>query len=162
MIHQYKKIYIPKKVDKAKTKYSYSHHCFLGGLILQHLVIFLFFLINGCHLVDALERIVRTMGATYWKFDEASCQIEKVGLTSQPPRGSEQSIICQNFLEKNSTVLHVVSMYLPYLIKYFNQFCNNHVILYPGSWALVYEVFIIPQKVLFRACLIFVLNLLWK
>ncbi|RVW25305.1 putative LRR receptor-like serine/threonine-protein kinase RFK1 [Vitis vinifera] len=62
--------------------------------------------------VDALARIVRTMGATYWKFDGDSCQIETVGLTPQPPRGSEQNIICNNFLEKNNTALHVVSIML--------------------------------------------------
>uniref|UniRef100_F6HMD0 non-specific serine/threonine protein kinase n=1 Tax=Vitis vinifera TaxID=29760 RepID=F6HMD0_VITVI len=52
------------------------------------------------------------MGATYWKFDGDSCQIETVGLTPQPPRGSEQNIICNNFLEKNNTALHVVSIML--------------------------------------------------
>ena len=69
--------------------------------------------------MDALERIVRTMGATYWKFDGDSCQIETVGLTPQPPRGSERGITCRNFFEKNSTVLHVVSMYIPLLTKSF-------------------------------------------
>ncbi|KAL6333677.1 hypothetical protein AAG906_028863 [Vitis piasezkii] len=52
------------------------------------------------------------MGATYWKFNGDSCQIEMVGLTPQPPRGSEQSIVCENFSEKNRTVLHVIRMNL--------------------------------------------------
>ncbi|RVW24982.1 hypothetical protein CK203_110154 [Vitis vinifera] len=53
------------------------------------------------------------MGATYWKFNGDSCQIEMVGLTPQPPRGSEQSIVCENFFEKNRTVLHAKILALP-------------------------------------------------
>uniref|UniRef100_F6HMD1 Uncharacterized protein n=1 Tax=Vitis vinifera TaxID=29760 RepID=F6HMD1_VITVI len=52
------------------------------------------------------------MGATYWKFNGDSCQIEMVGLTPQPPRGSEQSIVCENFSEKNRTLLHVIRIVL--------------------------------------------------
>ncbi|XP_054777749.1 probable LRR receptor-like serine/threonine-protein kinase RFK1 isoform X2 [Prosopis cineraria] len=61
--------------------------------------------------VDALQEILSTMGATYWKFDGDSCQIEMVGLTPVPPSGSQSSIGCQCFSE-NGTNCHVVSIVL--------------------------------------------------
>lgn len=42
--------------------------------------------------VDALQQISSTMGATYWKFDGDSCQIEMVGITPEGPVGSERSV----------------------------------------------------------------------
>ncbi|KAK7306459.1 hypothetical protein VNO77_44400 [Canavalia gladiata] len=61
--------------------------------------------------VDALKDIISTMGATYWKFDADSCEIEEVGLTQEPPDESLRSINCDcNF--ENHTVCHVVKMTL--------------------------------------------------
>ncbi|OWM72996.1 hypothetical protein CDL15_Pgr001110 [Punica granatum] len=42
--------------------------------------------------VDALREITGAMGAKYWDFDADSCEIRKVGLTQDPPKGSESSI----------------------------------------------------------------------
>ncbi|XP_015875666.3 probable LRR receptor-like serine/threonine-protein kinase RFK1 isoform X2 [Ziziphus jujuba] len=61
--------------------------------------------------VDALEEIVTTLGATYWKFNSDSCQIEVVGVTPEPPKGSESSIGCE-CQGNNSTDCHVVRIEL--------------------------------------------------
>ena len=63
--------------------------------------------------VDALKEIASTMGATYWKFDGDSCQIQMVGLTPEPPNGAESSIDCGCPSEENTVcnVTHVVRMY---------------------------------------------------
>ncbi|KAA8519598.1 hypothetical protein F0562_013957 [Nyssa sinensis] len=61
--------------------------------------------------VDALQQITTTMGATYWKFNSDSCQVEMVRVTAQVPRGSESSIVCQCNSE-NNTNCHVVSIVL--------------------------------------------------
>ncbi|KAJ7968790.1 putative Kinase [Quillaja saponaria] len=61
--------------------------------------------------VDALQQITSTMGATYWKFDADSCQVESVGLMPTPPNGAERSIDCDCNLENNS-VCHVVKIVL--------------------------------------------------
>lgn len=68
-----------------------------------------------CHLVDALKEIVSTMGATYWKFDADSCNIEMVGVTLEPPDESERRIGCDCSFE-DGTVCHVVNMYDYYQI----------------------------------------------
>ncbi|XP_050368368.1 probable LRR receptor-like serine/threonine-protein kinase RFK1 [Argentina anserina] len=56
--------------------------------------------------IDVLEEITRTMGAKYWKFNAGSCEIEMVGVTAEPPKGSESSIEC----ECNNNVCHVVKL----------------------------------------------------
>lgn len=61
--------------------------------------------------VDALKEIVSTMGATYWKFDADSCNIEMVGVTLEPPDESERRIGCDCSFE-DGTVCHVVNMTL--------------------------------------------------
>ncbi|XP_027191828.1 probable LRR receptor-like serine/threonine-protein kinase RFK1 isoform X3 [Cicer arietinum] len=63
------------------------------------------------HEIDALEEITRTMGATYWKFDGDSCQIKMVGLTQEPPDGSQSSIEC-DCSSQNDTFCHVVRITL--------------------------------------------------
>ncbi|XP_045825692.1 probable LRR receptor-like serine/threonine-protein kinase RFK1 isoform X2 [Trifolium pratense] len=57
--------------------------------------------------IDALEEITRTMGATYWKFDGDSCEIKMIGLTKNPPDGSESNIDCDCY-SANDTFCHVV------------------------------------------------------
>ncbi|KAA8515039.1 hypothetical protein F0562_018173 [Nyssa sinensis] len=59
--------------------------------------------------VDALQQITTTLGATYWKFNSDSCQVEMVGVTPQAPRRSESSVSCECNSE-NSTICHVVSI----------------------------------------------------
>lgn len=61
--------------------------------------------------VDALQQISSTMGATYWKFDGDSCQIEMVGITPEGPVGSERSVDCECNSE-NNTICHVVRIML--------------------------------------------------
>lgn len=102
--------------------------------------------VTGCGVVDALQRIMKTMGATYWKLDEDSCQLEMVGFTPQPPTGSEQSIGCKNFSEKNQTVEHVISMYISriLLLNTLNEQCiiyiyGWHCLLDIPSWSLYYD-----------------------
>lgn len=63
-----------------------------------------------CHVVDALEEITSTMGATYWTFNAESCKIDAVGITPEPPPLSESKIVCDCNYE-NNTVCHVVKMY---------------------------------------------------
>ncbi|PKI69049.1 hypothetical protein CRG98_010518 [Punica granatum] len=60
--------------------------------------------------VDALREITGAMGAKYWDFDADSCEIRKVGLTQDPPKGSESSIGCSCNVG-NDTFCHVVRMY---------------------------------------------------
>lgn len=61
-------------------------------------------------IVDALAQVTSTMGARYWKFNGDSCQIEMVGVTTEPPRGSDSIIDCDCPVD-NSSVCHVVRMY---------------------------------------------------
>jgi len=60
--------------------------------------------------VDALQQIAKTMGATYWKFNATSCELEMVGVMSpeQPPR-SEKKVTCNCQFENNTC--HIVAMY---------------------------------------------------
>ncbi|KAH9604717.1 hypothetical protein KSS87_004211, partial [Heliosperma pusillum] len=60
--------------------------------------------------VDILQQIVRTMGATYWKFDDESCQIEIVGVMLLSPSDAENNIECDCQLVNNTC--HVVSITL--------------------------------------------------
>ncbi|TKY60083.1 LRR receptor serine/threonine-protein kinase RFK1 [Spatholobus suberectus] len=64
--------------------------------------------------VDALKEITSTMGATYWEFDSDSCHIKMLGLTPEPPDGSQSSIDCDCTFENNTC--HVVRI----MIKGFN------------------------------------------
>ncbi|KAB1221557.1 putative LRR receptor-like serine/threonine-protein kinase RFK1 [Morella rubra] len=57
--------------------------------------------------VDVLQEITSTLGATYWKLDGDSCEIQTVGVTLEPPRNSESSIGCDCHFE-NNTVCHVL------------------------------------------------------
>ncbi|KAK9936651.1 hypothetical protein M0R45_013480 [Rubus argutus] len=59
--------------------------------------------------VDALQQIVTTMGAKYWRFNADTCRIELIGLTEAPPKGSERRIDCECHF-KNYTVCHVVKL----------------------------------------------------
>ncbi|KAK7247215.1 hypothetical protein RIF29_42092 [Crotalaria pallida] len=61
--------------------------------------------------VDALQEITSMMGATYWKFDSDSCEIKMVGLTPDPPNGSEGNIGC-DCSSGNDSFCHVVSIVL--------------------------------------------------
>ncbi|XP_019461303.1 PREDICTED: probable LRR receptor-like serine/threonine-protein kinase RFK1 isoform X1 [Lupinus angustifolius] len=61
--------------------------------------------------VDALQEITSMMGATYWKFDSDSCEIQMVGLTPEPPNESESIIRCDCSSE-NDSFCHVVSIML--------------------------------------------------
>ncbi|PQQ21786.1 putative LRR receptor-like serine/threonine-protein kinase RFK1 isoform X1 [Prunus yedoensis var. nudiflora] len=58
--------------------------------------------------IDALQEITSTMGAKFWKFNGDSCKIEMVGVTADPPKGSEGNITC----DCNNTVCHVVTLAL--------------------------------------------------
>ncbi|XP_052201517.1 probable LRR receptor-like serine/threonine-protein kinase RFK1 isoform X2 [Diospyros lotus] len=61
--------------------------------------------------VDALQQIVTTMGSKYWEFNEDSCQVEKVGVTSRAPSSAESSVLCQCDFA-NDTYCHVVKIVL--------------------------------------------------
>ncbi|OWM72998.1 hypothetical protein CDL15_Pgr001112 [Punica granatum] len=56
--------------------------------------------------VDALREITGAMGAKYWDFDADSGKIRKVGVTQDPPKGSESSIGC-SCIVGNVTFCHV-------------------------------------------------------
>ncbi|KAL9236862.1 hypothetical protein vseg_011484 [Gypsophila vaccaria] len=77
---------------------------------------FLCFLVSPCcsmllkHEVSTLQQVVRTMGSTYWKFDDVSCQVEMVGVTMPPPPDAENEIECDCQFENNTC--HVVSITL--------------------------------------------------
>ncbi|CAK9148059.1 unnamed protein product [Ilex paraguariensis] len=60
--------------------------------------------------VDALQQIITTMGATYWRFNAESCKVEMVGMTPQAPTGSESDVVCDRNL--NNTVGHVIKIVL--------------------------------------------------
>lgn len=60
--------------------------------------------------VAALQRIVTTLGATYWKFNADSCSIEMVGLAPQPPNGAVSDVRCDCSIA-NTTGCHVTKMY---------------------------------------------------
>ncbi|EXC33469.1 putative LRR receptor-like serine/threonine-protein kinase RFK1 [Morus notabilis] len=61
--------------------------------------------------VDALAQITSTMGSTFWEFNATTCDIIAVGLTREPPQGSEGNIGCDCTFE-NNTVCHVLSIVL--------------------------------------------------
>lgn len=52
--------------------------------------------------VDALQQIVQTMGAMYWKFDDNSCEVEMVGITPQSPLDAVSRIDCDCHYENNT------------------------------------------------------------
>ncbi|KAK9696870.1 hypothetical protein RND81_08G002600 [Saponaria officinalis] len=60
--------------------------------------------------VDILKQVVRTMGSTYWKFDDVSCKVEMVGVTIPPPTDAENNVECDCQFENNTC--HVVSITL--------------------------------------------------
>ncbi|KAL2931053.1 putative LRR receptor-like serine/threonine-protein kinase RFK1 [Bienertia sinuspersici] len=60
--------------------------------------------------VVALQDIVQTMGARYWKFDDVSCQVEMVGVTPHAPLDAESDIKCDCQFENNTC--HVVRIWL--------------------------------------------------
>lgn len=68
-------------------------------------------------IVDALEEIITTLGSKYWKFNSDSCRIEMVGVTPEPPKGSESSIGC-DCQGNNNTDCHVVKMYNSLILHY--------------------------------------------
>ncbi|XP_063943042.1 probable LRR receptor-like serine/threonine-protein kinase RFK1 isoform X2 [Daucus carota subsp. sativus] len=61
--------------------------------------------------VDVLQKLTSTMGATYWKFNADSCQVDLVGINPQAPPGSESKVDCECNSE-NNTICHVVTMNL--------------------------------------------------
>ncbi|KAK3432911.1 hypothetical protein EUGRSUZ_D00418 [Eucalyptus grandis] len=61
--------------------------------------------------VEALQQIAAKLGAKYWEFDGDSCEVVKVGVTTEIPKGSESTVACEcNFL--NDTFCHVVNITL--------------------------------------------------
>ncbi|GMH05202.1 hypothetical protein Nepgr_007042 [Nepenthes gracilis] len=60
--------------------------------------------------VDALRHIISRMGLKYWRFDDTTCQVEMVGVTSKPPSNSESSIECD--CQFGSQTCHVISLTL--------------------------------------------------
>lgn len=84
--------------------------------------------------VDALEEIVTTLGATYWKFNSDSCQIEVVGVTPEPPKGSESSIGCE-CQGNNSTDCHVVRMYNS-LIFFTEKYYIDYLCIFLCIWIM--------------------------
>ncbi|XP_048490521.1 probable LRR receptor-like serine/threonine-protein kinase RFK1 isoform X3 [Beta vulgaris subsp. vulgaris] len=80
------------------------------------LVFFLGFLLSSIQskLVEneevALREIIQTMGATQWKFDDVSCQVEMVGVTPHLAFNSESDITCDCQHENNTC--HVVKIVL--------------------------------------------------
>ncbi|GAB4827149.1 hypothetical protein Ancab_034038 [Ancistrocladus abbreviatus] len=60
--------------------------------------------------VDALQQITHTMGSTYWRFNDTTCQIEMVGLSTQPPLNSEGIIGCDCQFENQTC--HVINITL--------------------------------------------------
>lgn len=85
------------------------------------------------YIVDALQEITSTMGATYWKFNADSCEIEMVGITPQAPAGSDSSVDCEcNF--ENSTVCHVVRMYSIFVLLFdaILLFVSIYIYIYKG------------------------------
>ncbi|XP_038723730.1 probable LRR receptor-like serine/threonine-protein kinase RFK1 isoform X2 [Tripterygium wilfordii] len=63
--------------------------------------------------VDALQEIASTLGSTYWKFNADTCELEMVGLTVEPPKNSEHSIVCE-CPDENNTDCHVVKVMLKF------------------------------------------------
>ncbi|KAL3741619.1 hypothetical protein ACJRO7_017131 [Eucalyptus globulus] len=61
--------------------------------------------------VDALQQIAAKLRAKYWEFDGDSCEVVKVGVTTEIPKGAESTVACEcNFL--NDTFCHVVNITL--------------------------------------------------
>lgn len=61
--------------------------------------------------VDALQQIAAKLGFKFWEFDDNSCDVVKVGVTTELPDGAESTIACEcNF--PNDTFCHVVSIVL--------------------------------------------------
>ncbi|KAL0407454.1 UNVERIFIED_CONTAM: putative LRR receptor-like serine/threonine-protein kinase RFK1 [Sesamum latifolium] len=61
--------------------------------------------------VDALQQIAIEMGATQWRFNGVSCEVEMVGISSTPPNGAEGYVECNcNF--NNNSVCHVTKIVL--------------------------------------------------
>lgn len=63
------------------------------------------------------------MGAKFWKFNGDSCKIEMVGVTADPPKGSETGISC----DCNSTVCHVVTLYGSLFLYLFTRKKENKI-----------------------------------
>ncbi|KAK4386524.1 putative LRR receptor-like serine/threonine-protein kinase RFK1 [Sesamum angolense] len=70
--------------------------------------------------VDALQQIATEMGATQWRFNGDSCEVEMVGISSTPPTGAEGYVEC-NCNYNNDSVCHVTKMYgvVPLSFLYF-------------------------------------------
>lgn len=92
-------------------------------------------------IVDALQEITSTMGAKFWKFNGDSCKIEMVGVTADPPKGSETGISC----DCNSTVCHVVTLYGS-LILFLNNFVHDYVHLFEWQGLSFVFIFIYQEK----------------
>ncbi|KAL8130370.1 hypothetical protein V2J09_019525 [Rumex salicifolius] len=60
--------------------------------------------------VATLERIALTMGSRYWKFNDISCKVQTVGISSDPPTASNSTIHCNCQFGNNSC--HVVGIVL--------------------------------------------------
>lgn len=61
--------------------------------------------------VDIMEQIATTMGATHWKFNGESCQIEAVRVTTDLPSWFETDVVC-NCSIGNDTACHIVAITL--------------------------------------------------
>lgn len=82
-------------------------------VLLTILLGFLLFPIQS-RLVDdevvALQEVVQTMGAKYWKFDNVSCEVEMVGITLQSPLYADSKIECD--CQHDNNICHVVNITL--------------------------------------------------
>ncbi|XP_075496889.1 putative LRR receptor-like serine/threonine-protein kinase RFK1 isoform X3 [Primulina tabacum] len=65
--------------------------------------------------VDALQQIANELGATFWRFNADSCEVEMVGISQTAPSGSDGFVDCDCSFA-NNTVCHVVRI----VIKSFN------------------------------------------
>uniref|UniRef100_A0A7N0REY2 non-specific serine/threonine protein kinase n=1 Tax=Kalanchoe fedtschenkoi TaxID=63787 RepID=A0A7N0REY2_KALFE len=58
--------------------------------------------------VDALARVVKTLGNVYWRFNSSACRVESFGVTPDPPADAETNVTCDCSFPGN--VCHVTSI----------------------------------------------------
>ncbi|KAK9267455.1 hypothetical protein L1049_009881 [Liquidambar formosana] len=58
--------------------------------------------------VDALQQITKTLGIVYWEFNANTCQVERAGVTLNPPTDSTTNITCDCSFQNNTC--HIVSI----------------------------------------------------
>ncbi|KAG6696175.1 hypothetical protein I3842_09G135200 [Carya illinoinensis] len=62
--------------------------------------------------VDALQQIAERMGATDWKFNANTCQVETV-MSDPPPSNSKKNVSCNCQIFENNTC-YIERMYVYY------------------------------------------------